>query len=370
MLDAANYVDFNILIKVCIKTIIQKFDFNSLKNTLENLQLDQTGISTHESWNQNEGLSLKAVFDQLESQYQILPDMINQIYKSIPLSVHVRLKTPAKIIGALFIAFTKDVAYTLNIEIEISLGDKEAESKGNEILNAFNAKTSISHLLPPFGYRLDDKGHKSRINEEYMKILTHPYIFELVWYLSLISLTESNGPSLSQYSFIFFSLFNRKDILQVIYESSKTPEGIICKNDIFDILKGSLRKSIEFGNYQIIEYLTRIGTELDIDEIFQLNHATLKKIYLKYLYHNKVAIRINVFDNEAIKGHFENIQWLVEHGYQGYSAIDSLVQLERRKSIPDYKQRVLDYLRANWKWKADDSTEFSRGNYEGDPKTN
>ena len=80
--------------------IIQKFDFNSLYNTVSNLKLDLNQILKHESSIQGEvfhyqGITLKAVFHQLKIQYQIAPDMMNQIYKSIPLSVLVRLKAPA-----------------------------------------------------------------------------------------------------------------------------------------------------------------------------------------------------------------------------------------------------------------------------------
>ena len=210
----------------------------------------------------------------------------------------------------------------------------------------------------------------NRKNEnKYRKTLTHPYIFELVWYLSL---TESNKPSLIHYPYVFFVIFNRKDILQVIYESSKTPEGIKCQNDIFEILKRCLKQSIEQGNYQITDHLTQIGIQLDfknpenpifLDDIFQIKDEDKKNRFLNYLYHNKAEISTGDFDHYAFSGYYKSIEWLVEHGYQGYTALHVL---ENENTQSSNHQRVLVYLRglgANSKWKADDSSEISRIKY-------
>ena len=129
--------------------------------------------------------------------------MMNQIYKSIPLSVHVRLKASAKIIGALFIAFTSVEAYTTNNEIEIHLDHKDAESKGYNLNSLFIDQSTIYHYLPEYGYELDDDGNKHLLNQDdhhgnsysvrfisdletLKRVATHPYIFEYVFYLSFL----------------------------------------------------------------------------------------------------------------------------------------------------------------------------------------
>ena len=277
--------------------------------------------------------------------------------------------------------------YTSNDEIEISLDHKEAESKGNEILDAYNDSIFImfklSNLLPKFGFKLDDNGNKFLVNEndpdikgfhEPFLTLTHPYIFEFVWYSSIISFEKNQMSLYFYYGYKPISEFNRKDILQVIYESSETPEGINRKNEIFGILKRNLKYSIENGNYQIIEYLTRIGTKLDtisaidFNNVFQIKEEDFyykKNRILDYLYHNKVEIYKKYFDHEALEGRYENIRWYVEHGYQGKNAI---LELERLQERTKNQQRVLDFLRANNpKWKSNDNSVSSSGNYDGKP---
>ena len=283
MLDAANYIDFKSLIELCIKTIAQKFDFDSLKNTARNLKLDQLDILKHKSCVKLKlydnidyrSMTLEAVLYQLEKQYKIAPDMMNQIYKSIPLSGYVRLKASAKTIGSLFIAFTSIEAYTTNNEIKISFDHEESESIGNALIKAFKKKTSISHLLPEVGYALDDDGNKHLLNQDdlfhfrYLTSLaeikreaTHPYIFEYIIYLSLTrrnSLFEISSGVKHRHN----SSFNRKDLLQVTYEFTKKPEGLKVKNLIMQSLSWDLMKSINSGFVATAEYLFQIGAEFN-----------------------------------------------------------------------------------------------------------
>ena len=372
MLDAANFIDFNILIKVCVKTIVQKFDFNSLENTVDNLKLDKIEIMKHKSIKEDKEITLEAVFHQIETQYRVVPDMMNQIYKSIPLSVIVRLKASAKIIGLLFIAFTSDEAYTSNYEIEISLDHKEAETKGNEILNAFNnEKFSIKNLLPKFGYKLDDNGNKHLITDEdeyededdeesFLEAATHPYIFEFIWSIFL------RDPQI--YFQSVYCKFNRRDIIEIIYESTKRLEDVELNKRVSDILNNELSLAVIHGHILSTKYLvdivradiTKFFYSRHFQDVFRIKDREKRLRFLDFLYYSKVRCWHHEFEYQAKEGNYENVVWLVKHGYKGWLTIQIV---EEQGALDIRKLQVLSYLRSNRKW--EELTYSSRGNFNG-----
>ena len=370
MLNAANYVEFNILIKVCIKTIAQKFDSSSLENTVSNLKLDRKEILNHESIVQNNVITYEAVFRQLETQYRVASDMMIQIYKSIPLSSLVRLNAPVKIIGALFIAFTSNEAYMTNDEIEIYLNHKDAESIGYSLLKAFKDNTTISHLLPDLGYKLDDNGNKHLLTVEdedeksLLKAATHPYIFEFIWSIYLRDPREY---------FAIYCKFNRKDIIEIIYESTKGLEDARLKRKVSDTFTDELYLAFNHGHVLSTKYLVEtVGAAFDnqyykwnnYKYAFRIKEMEKRLRFLNFLYRSKVICSSEIFDAEAKKGNYENVVWLVEHEYSGtFHHIE--FELKKMGTLDEQKQKVLDYLRANQLMKWNHGGAFSCGNYNG-----
>ena len=401
LLNAANYIHFEALISVCIKTIVQKLDLTSIKDTVK---LDRSELLNHASCIKRlfkyiaiyRRMTLEAIIDQLERQYQIAPDMTLLIYKSIPLSKLVQFKAPAKIIGLFFIAYTSKEAYTTNNAINLSLESDTAESIGYSLIESFKKKTSISRLLPEIGYKLDDEGNKQLLSNEdilyqrhynsdpfFISASTHPYVFEFIWSIYQTANAFKNFPT----RMVTFGKSNRKDLLEIVYNSIQgLEEAIRFKQDLFSQELGC---AIKFGNVLVTEYLLGIGTLLATEylsdigsrinlpvnlvrsdgtffsEVFKIKDFAKMQRFLNYLYHQRTECAVVTFDREAIAGNLENVQWLVEHGYKGRN---SRRNLRSRETISDRQQVVLDYLSANPNCMASRKIFVSRGNFAGEPQ--
>ena len=153
-----------------------------------------------------------------------------------------------------------------------------------------------------------------------------------------------------------------------MYESTKSQGFVI---PFYYHFPCQLSGAVSYGNVlrkNLIDIGTKFSCNLEglFTSVFKIKDTSKRMRFLNLLYRSRIKCwgTFREFDDEAMLGNYENVVWLVEHGYQGRYAVDYLKEFGA--NITEEQQRVLDYLLDHDEWKAMDGQEFSMGNYNGE----
>ena len=96
------------------------------------------------------------------------------------------------------------------------------------------------------------------------------------------------------------------------------------------MLNRELTIAVIYGHVLSTKYLVEIvGADLKIywdtfHHVFLIKDTEKRFRFLNFLYYSKVLCQYMEFDYEAQEGNYENVVWLVEHGYKGWDALSEL----------------------------------------------